>query len=648
MRFSKLVAMGALGALVLAGCGSTKSSSGGSGSGSAKSTASVAGGTAKVQALYFTKGAKGAEGGFTDVSLKLSKSEDNKARVSVSEDEVTGTGDQWRAAAWSALTVSTILTGAPLSGLELTVGVNGKIDGPSAGALMTTATLSLIKGTKLNPDVTMTGTINPDGTVGPVGGIPYKLDGVKKANKKTFLIPTGQRISKDDDGKDVDVVAEGSKQGITVKEVPDVYAAYQAFTGQTLAGPEASNPQLDEETYQKFKAKVTKYQGQYDKSVSEIGTINPAVLAAVGDSLTGLAEAADDAYAKSKNLAGDGQQAGAFIYAVQAAAAANAAAKSGKAYEQLAVNGTDQFISQVKTSAAIDSDVKSFVDTLATFKPKTVSDAGALIEAYGQAYRAIGLSAIGDEYFAAAKASNDDADTTADLITGAVYFELAGTLVQASSDLFDIGRDLDGAPLQQGVNVESVADFFRKAAEANFAAFNADIVDAEAQNAGVSTAVAQRRFAQIDQDYAFALSSIQTNRGLKEYFGNAQTYAYAQLGGSVGLYATTSGLLAKYYSLGEVELNNGTVEVTGVRSEKALAAAIDLAQKQLAGAITTLKSKQVNPALQAASFEVGKVQATGSDADVNSKLDSLSTFWGGFINSRTLTYLGGFPTAGLK
>ena len=42
----------------------------------------------------------------------------------------------------------------------------------------------------------MTGTINPDGTVGPVGGIPYKVDGrERKPRRRVMLIPTGQRNS---------------------------------------------------------------------------------------------------------------------------------------------------------------------------------------------------------------------------------------------------------------------------------------------------------------------------------------------------------------------------------------------------------------------------------------------------------------------
>jgi len=45
----------------------------------------------------------------------------------------------------------------------------------------------------MKSDIAFTGTINPDGSIGPVGGIQYKLEAVAKDGKKTFLIPIGQR-----------------------------------------------------------------------------------------------------------------------------------------------------------------------------------------------------------------------------------------------------------------------------------------------------------------------------------------------------------------------------------------------------------------------------------------------------------------------
>jgi PDZ domain-containing protein len=66
-----------------------------------------------------------------------------------------------------------------------------KIGGPSAGLMFT---LGIID--KLRPDdltggkvIAGTGTIDEDGTVGPIGGIPQKLRGAKAAGAQIFLTP---------------------------------------------------------------------------------------------------------------------------------------------------------------------------------------------------------------------------------------------------------------------------------------------------------------------------------------------------------------------------------------------------------------------------------------------------------------------------
>jgi len=66
------------------------------------------------------------------------------------------------------------------------------IGGPSAGAIMTLATISLLEGWDIDNRTVMTGTINPDGSVGPVGGIIQKIDAAASAGATRFLIPAGQ------------------------------------------------------------------------------------------------------------------------------------------------------------------------------------------------------------------------------------------------------------------------------------------------------------------------------------------------------------------------------------------------------------------------------------------------------------------------
>jgi len=49
---------------------------------------------------------------------------------------------------------------------------------------MTSTLLALLHGDTVRADTAMTGTINPDGSAGPVGGIPLKIEGAKEKGLK--------------------------------------------------------------------------------------------------------------------------------------------------------------------------------------------------------------------------------------------------------------------------------------------------------------------------------------------------------------------------------------------------------------------------------------------------------------------------------
>lgn len=627
-------------AVVATACGGSSSSKSGGGTKTSSTTAkgsdSGPSGTGSVtlSPLAVRTGADGKSTGATNpVSIRIAASSDGKLRVGFSEDEVSGTGDQWRAAGWGAVTVATLLTGAPLKNRDVQFDVSGYIDGPSAGALMTVGTLALLRGDKIQSDITMTGTINPDGTVGPVGGIPYKLDGAIEAKKKRVLIPLGQRNSPDDDGKEVDVVELGRRKGLEVKEVGDVYQAYKEFTGEDLPRPPAAtDTKLDEAAYQRLKAKTTTWLSRFDAAVGQFNSLAPEVQQA----LQGLADQANEQHTDATRLTGNGLQAGAFTAAVQAAALAKAAVAVGRDYQTLVTQGVQPFVSQIESSQSIEGEVQGLVDELKTFTPETVSDSGALIAAYGTAVDAISSSSFGSQLLNAEASSDDEAVQNA--VMGAVLYEIAGTLVEAARDLLDVGRDLGGPKLATGVDLHDVAEFFRRGGEANLNAFEAVIVAPNAESANMSETAAKDVFARSDFDYASALASVDVMANLKQYFGDGAPADYAELGGSAQLFTRGAGLLAKYYSLGDVDTTDFSVK--GITNDAAFSEAINLASSQSSSAIGALRAKGINPTLAAANFEVAGVQRESSEP--GTKLTGLSTYWDSYVGARILAYLGGF------
>lgn len=66
------------------------------------------------------------------------------------------------------------------------------LDGPSAGAAMTIATYSALTKKPTNSSVYQTGTINPDGTIGQIGGVYFKAVAAAKDGAKVLLVPPTQ------------------------------------------------------------------------------------------------------------------------------------------------------------------------------------------------------------------------------------------------------------------------------------------------------------------------------------------------------------------------------------------------------------------------------------------------------------------------
>ncbi len=68
------------------------------------------------------------------------------------------------------------------------------VGGPSAGIAMTVATYAALTGQKPLPYVAGTGTVGPDGVIGPVGGVYAKMVAAAKAGFKVIVIPKGEEI----------------------------------------------------------------------------------------------------------------------------------------------------------------------------------------------------------------------------------------------------------------------------------------------------------------------------------------------------------------------------------------------------------------------------------------------------------------------
>jgi uncharacterized protein len=164
-------------------------------------------GQVTVDSLYVITGGATATGGVGPVELTAATSTSGQVKVGIFEDLSGGLGPSWRAGVWTASLVTADVLGKDLTDLTFTASASGRVDGASASGLMTAGYLAALLGHPVAADATMTGTINPDGTIGPVGGIPQKFEAAIAAGKKRLGYPLGLRQAIDaNSGQEVDLV----------------------------------------------------------------------------------------------------------------------------------------------------------------------------------------------------------------------------------------------------------------------------------------------------------------------------------------------------------------------------------------------------------------------------------------------------------
>ena len=126
------------------------------------------------------------------------------------------------------------------------------IGGPSASAAVAVAFTASLLDIPLDESVVITGMIMPDGSIGPVGGLPEKLEAAAGRGAKVFLIPYGQEIAVDyvveeEQGTgysgqvvkqvQVNLTELGSKLGVRVIPVSTIYEALEVATNRVFRSP---------------------------------------------------------------------------------------------------------------------------------------------------------------------------------------------------------------------------------------------------------------------------------------------------------------------------------------------------------------------------------------------------------------------------
>ncbi len=583
-------------------------------------SAAPANGSAEVDALYFAFDGQQGIGGTSRVQISIEENDVGDLRVGFFESEVGGSGTQWQTSGWMAVITASLLLGINPAEFEFSFDVAGRTDGPSAGGLLTVAVLSVLLGDQIDPTVTMTGTINPDGTIGPVGGIPHKIVGAAAVGKTKVLVPAGQRFDYDYTlQQSVDLVQVGQQNGVEVVLVPDIYTAYTHLTngGELPVVESVGTASMPPDAFNKYRAGTTDWFARYQEERANFLALPVEVQEYRAD----LILFADDLASEADSLLVEGQVARAFQLMWEAAALVKVGTQAAELDNLYLTQGIDPMITRVESSSASQTRLFALVQKLEAQTPRTATDTIALIDA--AAY----LSAAQGLIFQANQAIDDlqFTDYTEDDILTAIYtsafnYALADFYIEVSDDVMSIGVGFGTTPAPDGDTLVALADLFRRGADSNIAFFDSVIIAPFAQENGYSEEIAQLIVMESDDTYLTAIAAQYGAISLIQQMSKPEAQAIMQLGASLLAFNQSALLNAEYYSLDARVDEFGTVVEYG--RQTALAEMLDLANDRAETWLSSVAND--DPVSSLYYYDNARLERQG---DAFQQLDALGDFW---------------------
>ena len=574
------------------------------------------------------------QGGLTRARVSLVPNPDDSVRVGVLEESPGSIGGMWRASVWLAAVMSALATGEDLDESKVLVEADGFIDGPSAGALMTAAMMAARRGVPVREKVTMTGTVNPDGTIGPVGGVPLKVGAAIRKGKEIIGYPIGQGTARDpSSGKVVNVVELARSRGAEAVEIDDVEAAYALLTGtrrkkrKALSVRDMSPDEgLRGELEARAKAWIAKSEGN---------------LALLRGSAAGTAElkshweGVEAQLEEAKRYVMRGDVCAGYWHAISAFVQSEAAADLARFAETTVKSGLAQGLALVMKKA---TESKTAFDGLTARMRKRfersgrasleeldaleaivsagihVTEAGGAIQEVMKRIRAAaGAGATGMLPAALAEM----ASPVYSLVIAEVNMRLADESLAMQAVL---GRK--GAVGRKGR--ERFSTLFTRAAQANLHYFESVYVDQVARSKGISRDLALQQVLRTDRSYMTARAHLGLSE-IAQLGAGTTAQELAKLASGMASYFLSSSLVAQYDSFG-LQRDATSGQPLRVGNEDVFWRMLALAERKAREHAARARKKTGRipiPAL--VSYQIGRVYQ--ARPDLPDKLEALEMFW---------------------
>ncbi|MCX5744390.1 MAG: hypothetical protein NT062_18020 [Proteobacteria bacterium] len=511
-------------------------------------------GTAQVDALFVRMGGKEApSGGFSPVKLKTSHNDDGTVQVAIGEQMSGGAGPQWRAGVWISAFVAATTLNKDLTDFVFSASSEGYIDGASASGLMSAGFLASITGKKVEPNTTMTGIINPDGTIGPVGGIPEKFKGSIEKGKKTLGYPIGMRFSRSEaSGEMVDLEELAKSMGAKAVEIANVNEAYKLLTGKTL--PETvpvseKDMQLDDETNKAIESKYNEWKGKWTEELKTLQQV--AQSGKMPSTLLTIARASISREQEAEKLQQQGMTAIAYDKMLSAWVYAASATETYDILTKVQAGDIKGAAAQVGRLEALQGDTIAMLKKVGEMKPTTLGGHLLMLSAFQAALRGWGFKATAGSAVARTKRIV--------ALLAPTVLTVGRTVVETkrAEDELNYMTEKSISYMCSLPNVKRMSTSFASASAAGITYFDNLLLLPLAKQAGIPEDQARERVAMMEPNYliAYMTSHLANADGDIKELKDAWTeksiaWGLMTLAGSEMAYFDSAILIAKYYSLG--------------------------------------------------------------------------------------------------
>lgn len=612
--------------------------------------------------VLWTRGAgPQVQQGVSRTQVTLEDNDQDRIRIGVFEGISLQAGQMWRTSVWMAAFQASVAANQSLVDWVIAVESDtqgNRIDGPSAGGLLTAAMLAGMTGAQARPEFTMTGTVNPDGSIGPVGGIPQKLRAAVEAGKTVLGFPVGQRHDVDlADGKVVDLRSLFPEGEVTLEEVDDIYEAYELLTGERLSRPEplaeaemAPPKEVLEALSRSARDWLASARSNY-QTYGKLGVNN--------DWLDRQWTRVDRAVTEAERLLADGHAPAAYWQAASMFVDADSVLILGRLLGYVNKGNYDGAVGYVDSLAkGVDERLFKVLGRLGKANPRSPNDLMSLIdafEAFQSGLRSFHLAQVDYDQaiktiqalFAEVKAGKKTLDEAARTTIVNQLFSPTSSLIVANVNAVVAEHNLGFRPPAPGERavatrrLEHLAQLMRAAATSNLAFFETTYIGEQARLVKLDLEAAKASFNDTAYQKARVGQGILETLLLPRLPEGSPLRATASLANAFSVYVDAAYLIAKYYSL-RFALDQGAV--VGVGRKKAFESMLGLAER-MAREHAARARAAVGEVPVAACIAYRIARAYENRQDPADRVQALEQFWRASLFSQLAVMFASAPAA---